>query len=243
MRVVAPSVNAKDEVLNTVSRLSLFEGLDDQTLRHIALSAELRTLEKEEWVIHKGERGAHLYFLLIGRLQVIDSTEEGREIGISFLKPGDYFGELSVIDGLPRSASVVATSKSKLLALRRSVALDLFHHQPLVVERVLKKLANTVRHSAFLRVILAMPSVNQRVCAMLDHLTVIAPGGLPVINNVPTQQQLAIMINTSRETVSRSMKLLIDRGIIERDYQRLIVRRPEELQRASKLGKYDENAQ
>jgi DNA-binding GntR family transcriptional regulator len=78
---------------------------------------------------------------------------------------------------------------------------------------------------------------------MLDHLTVIAPGGLPVINNVPTQQQLAIMINTSRETVSRSMKLLIDRGIIERDYQRLIVRRPEELQRASKLGKYDENAQ
>jgi CRP/FNR family cyclic AMP-dependent transcriptional regulator len=243
LRLVTTSVNAKDEVLNTVSRLSLFEGLDDQTLRHIALSAELRTLEKEEWVIHKGERGAHLYFLLIGRLQVIDSTEEGREIGISFLKPGDYFGELSVIDGLPRSASVVATSKSKLLALRRSVALDLFHNQPLVVERVLKKLANTVRHSAFLRVILAMPSVNQRVCAMLDHLTVIAPGGLPVINNVPTQQQLAIMINTSRETVSRSMKLLVDRGVIERDYQRLIVRRPEELRRASKLGKFDEDAE
>jgi len=199
-------------VLTTVSRLSLFEGLDAHALKQIAQSAEFRTLEKDEWVIHKGERGAHLYFLLMGRLQVIDATEDGREIGISFLKPGDYFGELSVIDGLPRNASVVATSKSRLLALRRAVALDLFHHQPLVIERVLKKLANTVRHSAFLRVILAMPSVNQRVCAMLNHLIVIAPGGLPVINNLPTQQQLAIMINTSRETVSRSMKSLIDQA-------------------------------
>lgn len=233
----------QDEVLTTISRLSLFEGLDEYVLKQVAQSAEFKTLEKDEWVIHKGERGAHLYFLLMGRLQVIDATEEGREIGISFLKPGDYFGELSVIDGLPRNASVVATSKSKLIALRRAVALELFHHQPLVIERVLKKLANTVRHSAFLRVILAMPSVNQRVCAMLHHLIVIAPGGLPVINNLPTQQQLAIMINTSRETVSRSMKSLIDQGIIERDYQRLIVRRPEDLQRASALGKYDENAQ
>lgn len=237
------SVATQDELLATVGRLSLFEGLDEHTLAQIAQSAEFKTLEKEEWVIHKGERGAHLYFLLSGRLQVIDATEDGREIGISFLKPGDYFGELSVIDGLPRNASVVATSKSKLLALRRGVALDLFHHQPLVIERVLKKLANTVRHSAFQRVILAMPNVSQRVCAMLNHLTVIAPGGLPVINNVPTQQQLAIMINTSRETVSRSMKSLIDRGVIERDYQRLIVRLPDELQRASKLGKYDEDVQ
>ena len=235
-------VTASDEVLNAVSRLSLFEGLDDSTLRKIALSAEFKTLEKQDCVIHKGERGAHLYFLLMGRLQVIDSTEDGQEIGISFLKPGDYFGELSVIDGLPRNASVVATSKSKILALRRAVALDLFHHQPLVVERVLKKLANTVRHSAFQRIILAMPSVSRRVCAMLNHLTVIAPGGLSVINDVPTQQQLAIMINTSRETVSRSMKSLMERGIIERDYQRLIVRKPEELQLASQLGKYDENA-
>lgn len=236
------SVAASDDVLTAVGRLSLFEGLEEQILKKIALSAEFKTLAKQERVIHKGERGAHLYFLLMGRLQVIDSTEDGQEIGISFLKPGDYFGELSAIDGLPRNASVVATSKSKLLALRRGVALDLFHHQPLVVERVLKKLASTIRQSSFQRIILAMPSVNRRVCAMLNHLTVIAPGGVSVINDLPTQQQLAIMINTSRETVSRSMKSLIDRGIIERDYQRLIVRKPEELELACKLGKYDENA-
>lgn len=225
-----------DEVLSALSGLSLFEGLDEHVLRQAAQSAELRTLEREEWVIHKGERGAHLFFLLMGRLQVIDSTEEGREIGISFLKPGDYFGELSVIDGLPRNASVVATSKSRLLALRRSMALELFHNQPLVVERVLSRLANTVRESSFQRVILSMPTVSQRVCAMLSHLTVVAPGGLCVINNVPTQQQLAIMINTSRETVTRSMRVLVERGVIERDYQRLIVRRPDELRRGSGLG-------
>ncbi|HQR86829.1 MAG: hypothetical protein B7Y59_11190 [Burkholderiales bacterium 35-55-47] len=230
------ALSGRDDVLSAVSGLSLFEGLDEHVLRQVAQSAEFRTLEREEWVIHKGERGAHLFFLLMGRLQVIDSTEEGREIGISFLKPGDYFGELSVIDGLPRNASVVATSKSRLLALRRSMALELFHNQPLVVERVLSRLANTVRESSFQRVILSMPTVSQRVCAMLSHLTVVAPGGLCVINNVPTQQQLAIMINTSRETVTRAMRVLVERGVIERDYQRLIVRRPDELRRGSGLG-------
>lgn len=226
----------KDEVLNAFSGLSLFEGLDDHVLKQAALSAELRTLEREELAIQKGERGAHLFFLLAGRLQVIDATEDGREIGIRFLKPGDYFGELSVIDGLPRSASVVSTSKSRLLALRRPAALELFHNQPLVVERVLSRLANTVRESSFQRVILSMPTVSQRVCAMLDHLTALAPGGLTVISNVPTHQQIAIMINTSRETVTRTMRVLVERGVIERDYQRLIVRMPQELRRGSGLG-------
>lgn len=231
----AAPASRQDEVLADVSQLSLFEGLDDSALRHIAQNTEYRALEKEEIVIYKGERGAYLYFLLLGRLQVIDSTQEGRGIGIGFINAGDYFGELSVIDGLPRNATVVATSKAKLLALRRSVALELFHHQPIVVERLLKKLADTVRASAFQRVILATPSAAHRVCAMLDHLTTIAPGGLVVINNLPTQEQLAIMINTSRETVSRVMQSLIKQGVIERDFQRLIVRQQEELRRAANL--------
>ena len=73
----------QDEVLTAVSRLSLFEGLDAHALRQFGLSAVVKTLEKKEWVIRKGESGAHLYFLLTGGLQVIDSSEDGREIGIS----------------------------------------------------------------------------------------------------------------------------------------------------------------
>jgi len=216
---------------HVVRRLSLFEGLSENAILRISQNVVLKSIKKQESVLNKGDRGFFLCFLLSGGLQVIDSTDDGKEIGIQFLRTGDYFGELSVIDGQLRSASVIATAHSKVLTLRHAIALDLFHNEPLVVERVLKKLAGTIRANAMQRVINANPSASQRVSAMLYNLTSVAPGGLSVINELPTQQQLAIMINTSRETVSRCMASLLERGIVERDYRRLIVRRPEELNR------------
>ncbi len=106
----------------------------------------------------------------------------------------------------------------------------------------MRHLTALVRNLSTYRALLAIPNAQQRVYALLQQLGQKMPGGLLVIQNLPKQQEVAIMINTSRETVSRSMKSLMERGIIERDYQRLIVRKPEELQLASQLGKYDENA-
>ena len=96
-------ISPHDEVFNIITNLSLFEGLDDQTLKQVASSAELRVIEKDEWAIHTGERGEHLYFLLKGRLQVIDTTEDGREIGI---RSEEHTSELPVtsLSRMPSSA-------------------------------------------------------------------------------------------------------------------------------------------
>lgn len=222
-----PALN--DATTALLKRISLLEGLEPALLERIAGYLHLRYYERGQWVLRKGNPGDQLLFLLTGQLQVVDMTQDGRDVGLNFLEPGDYFGELSVIDGLPRTASVVATAYSQVAALPRAQALDLFLHHPQVAQRVLSRMARAIRKSSDYRSILAIPNAYQRVYALLDQMKTVAPGGLLVIDRLPTQQEIAIMINTSRETVSRAMQILSQRGVVEKDLKRLIVRKPEQL--------------
>lgn len=215
-----------------LQKIPLLAGVDQETLTQVAAALQLRSVERGCHVLNKGGVGEHLLFVLSGRLQAVDLTEDGREIGLSFLVPGDYFGELSIIDGLPRSASVIACETSLLAFLPRAQALALIYHHPLVAERLLKRLTATIRTAANYRTILGIPNAFQRVFALLNQFAKMAPGGLVVIEKMPTQQEIAIMVNTSRETVSRAIHILIQRGVVEKDMRRLIVRQPEALKKA-----------
>lgn len=206
--------------------LPLLAGVDEPTIQKIASVLQVRSATRGQVILNKGSTGDYLLFLLTGRLQVVDITEDGRAIGLSFLEPGDYFGEISVIDGLPRSASVVASSPSIYGLLPRPQALELMHTNPLVTERMLQRLALGIRRASSFRTILGIPSVFPRVYALLDYLAQKKPGGLVVIEELPTQEEISIMLNTSRETVSRAIQVLIQRGVVEKDLRRLIIRQP-----------------
>jgi len=230
---VAPEASKTKQTITVhLQNIPLLVGVDAKVLGEMAVSLQFQTLERGSYAVQKGDAGEHLLFVLAGRLQAVDLTEDGREIGLSFLIPGDYFGELSIIDGLPRSASVVASEKSLIALLPRSIALALIHNNPLVSERMFKKMASSIRSAANYRSILGIPSAFQRVFALLNQFAKSAPGGLVVIDKMPTQQEIAIMVNTSRETVSRAIQILLQKGVVEKDLRRLIVRQPEELSKA-----------
>jgi CRP/FNR family cyclic AMP-dependent transcriptional regulator len=224
-----------------LQKIPLLANVDTETLTQVAAALQIRSVDRGQHVLHKGGMGDHLLFLLSGRLQAVDLTEDGREIGLSFLTPGDYFGELSIIDGLPRSASVLACETSLVAFLPRAQALVLIYQNPLVAERLLKRMASTIRTAANYRTILGIPNAFQRVFALLNQFAKIAPGGLVVIEKMPTQQEIAIMVNTSRETVSRAIHILIQKGVVEKDMRRLIVRQPEALRKvaATEAGSID----
>ena len=221
-----------------LNNIPLLTGVDEATLRHVASVLQVRTAERGSRILHKGDTGDHLLFLLSGRLQAVDITEGGREIGLSFLEPGDYFGELSIIDGMPRSASVVACEPSMYALLSRPQALELIHNNPLVAERVLKRFAASIRRASNFQTILGIPNAFQRVYALLLYLAQKGQGGLVVIERLPTQQEISIMVNTSRETVSRAIHMLIQRGVVEKDLRRLIVRRPDVLREELTVTKH-----
>lgn len=226
----APQAAAPAQTITIhLQNIPLLSGLDSRLLQQIGVAMQYRKINKGDYILHKGGSGEHLFFLLAGRLRVVDLTEDGREMGLSLLAPGDYFGELSIIDGLPRSASVIAMENSLISQLPAAQALQLIYSNSLIAERVMKRLAMTIRKAAYHRSILGLPNAHQRVFALLAQMMQPAPGGMSVIDNPPTQQDIAIMANTSRETVSRALNSLIQRGVVEKDLRRLIVRRPDEL--------------
>lgn len=213
--------------------IPILQGLSPETMAQVERALIARRFAKGDYVVHKGGPGDALMFLLAGRLQVVDMTIDGKEIGLSFIKPGDYFGELSIIDDQPRSASVIATEPSLVALLPRTQAQALIYKNPPVAEKILRRMAAGLRNASNYRAILGIPNAFQRVYTLLLQFTATAPGGLVVIENLPRQQEIAIMVNTSRETVSRAVQELIQRGIAEKDLRRLIVRKPEALSQSA----------
>ena len=210
---------------------SIFSQLNDEELEAVRRLVRLRHFTRREMVCRKDEAPDGLYLLLTGRLQVIDIGEDGREVGLNLLKPGAFFGELSVIDGQPRSAHIIAQEASTVGVVPQQAARDLFYRTPATAEAMLRHVTALVRNMSSYRVLLAIPHAPQRVHALLHQLSQTMPGGMVVIPNLPKRQEMAIMVNTSRETVSRAIAQLIGLGVIEKDFRRLIVRDPASLAR------------
>ena len=217
--------------LTDLRKFPLFANLPEQELRVTGSLLRMKTFARRELVCRKDDAADGLYMLFTGMLQAVDIAEDGREIGLNLIKPGSFFGELSVIDGHPRSAHVIALQPSLVGVIPQVAAREVFYKLPGTAEAMMKHLASLVRNLSAFRALLAIPNAQQRVYALLQQLGQQMPGGLVVIQNMPKQQEMAIMINTSRETVSRAIAHLVQTGVIEKDFRRLIVRDPNRLRR------------
>lgn len=213
--------------------LRLFEALPLAQLQELSSAMSERRVERREVVIKRGDSDAGLGFLIEGRLQAIDFTLDGREVGIDFVEERDFFGELAVIDSQPAPEYVIAVAPSRVAMLDRERARRLMFSSPETSEVVAQRLAQRMRRSARQRAVLALPSSFQRVCAQLIILTQARRGGASTITLPPTHQEIAIMVNTSRETVTRALQFLQGIKVVVRSGQDLIVSQPEALKDAA----------
>ena len=214
------------ELLN---KIPLLHGVENDLLQQLAQAMRIKKVGKKEFVIHKGEPGNELLFLIDGRLLVVSVSPDGRQTGLNFLTPGDFFGEQAVIDDLPRSASVMAVSSSILVALPKAAAREFIFHNPVIAERMLRHISLKLRAATDFRALIAIPNAFERVLKLTEMLAKPAGGQLLTIENMPTHEQLALMANTSRETVTRAFQLLQDENVIEKESRRLVIRFPDKL--------------
>ncbi len=214
--------------VNFLLRFPLLQNLPAETLDEISSQMVMRTLARRSVAMQKDQPGQGLGFLLEGRLQGVDFTLDGREVGLYFVNPGDYFGELAVADGQPLPEFVIALAKSEMLILPQDSARRLLFSTPAIAEQVVLRLATRVRTGTAQRNLLSLPNPMQRLCAQL-----LLMGDAPphVIAHAPTHQELAIMINTSRETVTRAFQLLQTQNVLQRDGDNIKLLQPELLRR------------
>jgi CRP/FNR family transcriptional regulator, cyclic AMP receptor protein len=224
--------------LAVLTQLPLLAALPQVTLAHLAQQASERSFAKREVVLQKDSQPAALCFLLDGRLQGVDFTLDGREVGLYFVNSGDYFGDVAVIDGYPQPDYVTAVSRSRVVFIPKELVRPILFAYPKVAEVLCNNLSLRLRQVSAQRRILGLANPLQRVCAQLQILMHSRDGAV-LVPNTPTHQELAIMINASRETVSRVFQLLQGRGIVERQGNDLRVDNPgllRELAAGQQLG-------
>ena len=185
-------------------------------LASLAAHSSMHAYSKREVVLSKENPSSSLMFLLEGRLQAIDFTMDGREVGLHFIEEGHYFGEISVLDGLASPEVIIANKRSQVVMVpAREIRSHIFA-SPKAIEAITSGLTKRIRAQSNQRQILGIISPLQRICALLQNLS--KEGKDPeVIANAPTHQEIAIMVNLTRETVTRAFQVLQSQGALARE--------------------------
>jgi len=229
----ATAAELQAQIQINLRKIPLLSELSEEDMRRVNMEIRIRHFNRREVVLHKGGSGDALLFLLSGQLQVVDITEDGRAIGLRMLTPGDFFGEIALINESTRSASVVATSDVLVAFLPAATAMHLFSHSPSVAKQMLQHLAQKIQRDSEFRALLSINNTARRIYTYLSLLQKKPEdGGAPaVVENLPTHQDIANMINTSRETVTRALLTLVQQGIVQKEANRLVILDPQALQR------------
>jgi CRP/FNR family cyclic AMP-dependent transcriptional regulator len=197
----------------TLKAVPFFTRLNDRELDVVRSVATEKTYPKNAVVLTEGEMGDSLYMIQSGKVKVFIGDEDGREIILKILGPGDFFGEMSMIDKQPRSASVTTIEASMFLVLAHAGFERCVEEAPRIGTMVMQILAQRVREADRKIGTLALMDVYGRVASTLLELSVYNNGKLMVGEKL-SQQDLANMVGASREMVNRILKDLSERGFI-----------------------------
>ena len=230
------SPRANDQIDEVVVRKApIFLGLDSAAADALRSSMSLVKLRKGQSLFKEGDDGDNLYVVSNGKVKLGTKSPDGRENLLMILGPGDMFGELSLFDSGPRTATATAVTDSKLLTLGQDKVIPWVREHPEVSLQLLARLASRLRRTNEVVGDLVFSDVPGRVAKALIDLGVKfgekRPEGL-FVNHDLTQEELAQLVGASRETVNKALADFAQRGwlrlearsVMILDYERLLKR-------------------
>lgn len=218
----------------SLSHVPLFVGLPRETLRYLESRIEARTFDSGDIIFHKDDPGEALYIIKSGKIRICTSTKDGREVTIAVLGAGDFFGEMALLDGEPRSADAVAVDKVETLVFQREPFLACLDQFPEIAKKIIVVLSKRLRLADEQIGDLIFLDVHGRVAKKLLDLAatygVEGPRGIQI--GFPlTQKDLASVVGTSRESVNKVLRYYQDRGYITFDTRKITILHPDDLHR------------
>jgi CRP/FNR family transcriptional regulator, cyclic AMP receptor protein len=214
------------EEMAFLRNVPIFNELSDQELEKIAALGIRKKYKKGSIILLEEETGAALFVIVSGKVKIVRMDDDGREVILSILGESDFFGEMAILDGLTRSATVVATSKSELFMIHRKDFLKLLNDYPMVSIALLKELTSRLRKADAQIKSLSLKDAAGRVATVIlqlaDDVGIFRKGRVE-IDELPLQQDLANMAGTSRETISRMVHKFIKKGFLQLQGNKLII--------------------
>lgn len=204
-----------------LEKVSLFSDLDDHEIAELETLGQERSVARNSIVINEGDETDSLYIVLKGRANALRSDESGRQFIVNRFGPYDYFGEMSFFDRNSRCATVITREKCTLMVLPRKAFFEFAARHPEIYKNLIKALLEKLRRATQQIEELAFLDVYGRLARFLiENLN--AQG---VIEEKLTQQELADMVGSSRETVNRIFNELVGGGFIEKEKGRIVVKK------------------
>lgn len=211
--------------LELLRRVPLFAMLTSVQAESVSEAVVKRRFKRGELIVEQGKKSNALFIVLTGRARVLTSDARGREVILATMQPGDYIGEMSLIDNEPHSASVRAEVQTDVLVLGRTEFARCLPENSSMAYAVMKGLVQRLRHADRKIESLALMDVYGRVARALLEFALPDKDGQLLIRDKISRQDIAKMVGASREMVSRVMKDLEERGFIEtRDNGSMIVK-------------------
>ena len=223
---------SKIQSIDLLKGVDLFSALPDSHLEAIARKVFLHKYKKGETILHEEDTEGHSLFIIAkGHVKVFLTGVDGREAILALLHEGEFFGEMSLLDGEPRSASVRALAATEMLVLKREDFFQVIMSQPEVLRTLLVEMSKRLRKANRQASNLALMSVYGRVAATVKRL--IEEQGVRIrtergeqaviIRDRPSHQELADMSGTTRETVSRVLAQFQKKQILSLSGKDLVV--------------------
>ena len=204
-----------------LGEIPLFAGLPPALLEQLAAAGRVRTFQAGQELFSEGDPGDSLLVLAVGQLRISRFTQSGQEVVLAVVHAPDALGELSLLDGAPRAATVTAQRLSKVRLVPRQAFLTLLHNEPAFVEGMMKTLARWVRLANARHADLLSLDVPGRLAKWL--LVRADRESATTFDLERTQGELALELGTTRSTLNRALKELEDLGYIAIDGDRVTI--------------------
>jgi CRP/FNR family cyclic AMP-dependent transcriptional regulator len=211
---------------------SLLDALSPDERRQVMAQAIKRTHARGTTILRRGDPGTGMIVVTSGRVRVGVTSEDGREITLGILGPGDVLGDMALLDGEARSADAVALEDCAVLVLERSRFLRLLHDTPELSLRLLAVVTQRLRRANLALEDIALLPLEQRLARLLirlarDYGKAAQPGVR--IELKLSQRDLSALVGASREKVNRQLRIWEEAGTIEKDQGYLLLRHPARL--------------
>ncbi|CCH77861.1 putative transcriptional regulator with cyclic nucleotide-binding domain protein [Nostocoides japonicum T1-X7] len=222
---------------DVVRRAPLFAGVDDESAETLMSSMTRTHMERGDVLFHEGDRGDRLYVIAEGKIKLGRTSPDGRENLLAILGPGEMFGELSLFDPGPRTATATAIAETQLLGLGHEQLQEFLTSRPRVALTLLAALARRLRRTNESLADLVFTDVPGRVAkALLDLAKRFGrqtEDGIMVSHDL-TQEELAQLVGASRETVNKALADFATRGWLKLEARAVLLQDVDRLKRRAK---------
>ncbi|MBT4889439.1 MAG: Crp/Fnr family transcriptional regulator [Rhodospirillales bacterium] len=221
----------------SLKNINLFEDVPHDVVDNLVQRCNWLEYKEEDIVVDRNDTGNNVYFIISGRLRVMDNLTADIEVSLADLGAGEMFGELSAIDNKIRSAQVTALEPSVLAEITRDDFQEILRNSPIVAFNLLIRFTSIIRDLNSRVTVMSSLSPHQRVYNELMRIAEpdTSGDGNWIINNVPNHAELASFVGSDKQIVAQAIGSLARDGVIERKHKNLIIKDYNRLQRLIRL--------